>query len=83
MSRSSDDRTVGKLLRRQAALAAFAGVACREPDLLLVLSEAARILATCLDVPFAKLCRYRAEGNDPLVVAGVHATALPSETKGQ
>ena len=70
MSDSSSDRTLQKLLRQQAALAAFGSFAFREPDLLLVLTEATRICATCLEVPFAKVCRYRAEENDLLIVAG-------------
>lgn len=70
MSDSSSDRTVEKLLRQQAALAAFGSFAFREPDLLLVLTEAARICAACLEVPFAKVCRYRAAENDLLIVAG-------------
>ena len=70
MSDSSSDHTVEKLLRQQAALAAFGSFAFREPDLLLVLTEAARICAACLDVPFAKVCRYRAAENDLLIVAG-------------
>ena len=70
MSDSSDDRTLQKLLRQQAALAAFGSFAFREPDLLLVLTEATRICAMCLEVPFAKVCRYRAKENDLLIVAG-------------
>ena len=70
MSDSINDRTIEKLLRQQAALAAFGSFAFREPDLLLVLTEATRICAACLDVPFAKVCRYRTEENDLLVVAG-------------
>ncbi len=67
---SSTDRTVEKLLRQQAALAAFGSFAFREPDLLLVLTEATRICAACLEVPFAKVCRYRAAEDDLLIVAG-------------
>ncbi len=66
----SHDRTIERLLRQQAALAAFGSFAFREPDLLLVLTEATRICAACLDVPFAKVCRYRAAENDLLIVAG-------------
>ena len=67
---SRSDRTVGKLLRQQAALAAFGSFAFREPDLLLVLAEATRICAACLEAPFAKVCRYRATEDDLLIVAG-------------
>ena len=70
MARSISDRTIEKLLRQQAALAAFGSFAVREPDLLLVLTEATRICAACLDVPFAKVCRYRAEKDYLLIVAG-------------
>lgn len=70
MSNSSDDRTVERLLRQQAALAAFGSFAFREPDLLKVLAEAARTCAASLDVPFCKVCRYRAAENDLLIVAG-------------
>ncbi len=70
MSDSSSHRTIEKLLRQQAALAAFGSFAFREPDLLSVLTEATRICAACLNVPFAKVCRYRAEENDLLIVAG-------------
>jgi hypothetical protein len=40
-------------------------------DLGKVLTEAARICAEGLDVPFCKVCRYRSEENDLLVEAGV------------
>ena len=70
MSEDGDGRTVERLLRQQAALAAFGSFAFREPDLLLVLNEATRICAACLDVPFAKVCRYRTEEDDLLIVAG-------------
>ncbi len=70
MSDSSADRTVEKLLRQQAALAAFGSFAFRETDLLKVLTEAARICATSLEVPFSKVCRYRAGKDDLLIEAG-------------
>lgn len=70
MSDSGDKRTVEKLLRQQAALAAFGSFAFREADLLKVLTEAARICAASLDVPFSKICRYRADKNDLLIEAG-------------
>lgn len=63
-------RTIEKLLRQQAALANFGSFAFNETDLQKILSEAARICAECLEVPFCKICRYRAEQNDLLVVAG-------------
>ena len=70
MSDSSDDRTIEKLLRQQEALASFGSFAFRETDLLKILTEAARICAASLDVPFCKVCRYRAAEDDLLIVAG-------------
>ena len=70
MSDSSSDRTIEKLLRQQAALAAFGAFAFKETDLLKILTEAARICAASLDVPFCKVCRYRAAEDDLLIVAG-------------
>ena len=70
MSDVSSDHTVGKLLRQQAALAVFGSFAFREPDLIKVLTEAARICAASLDVPFCKVCRYRTSEQDLLIEAG-------------
>ena len=70
MSDDKDDRTVEKLLRQQAALAKFGSFAFRETDLLKILTEAARVCATSLEVPFCKVCRYRAAENDLLIEAG-------------
>lgn len=67
---NSSDRTVEKLLRQQAALAAFGSFAFREPDLQKILTEAARTCAASLGVPFSKICRYRAAENDLLIEAG-------------
>src|SRR5450432_1434560 len=61
---------VSKLLHQQAAVARFGSFALRESDLLKVLTEAARVCAECLNVPFSKVCRYRAEENDLLIEAG-------------
>jgi signal transduction histidine kinase/ActR/RegA family two-component response regulator len=61
---------VQKLLRQQAAVARFGSFALRERDLMKILTEAARVCAEGLNVPFSKVCRYRAEENDLLVVAG-------------
>ena len=63
--------TTEKLLRQQAALAAFGTFAFREDDLHKILTEAARVCAEGLGVPFCKVCRYRAAENDLLIVAGV------------
>ncbi len=59
-----------KLLRQQAAIAAFGTFALYQTDLLKVLMEAARVCAEELGVPFAKVCEYRRADNDLLVVAG-------------
>jgi len=66
----SDLRTIEKLLRQQSALANFGSFAFVETDLNKILSEAARICAESLSVPFTKICRYRPEQNDLLVIAG-------------
>ncbi len=58
------------LLRQQAAIASFGSFALRHNDLLAVLTEAARVCADGLSVPFCKVCRYRPEENDLLVEAG-------------
>jgi two-component sensor histidine kinase len=63
-------RTVEKLLRQQAALAKFGSFAFKETDLLAILTEAARICAMSLEVPFCKICRYRPAENDLLIEAG-------------
>jgi len=66
----TETRTIEKLLRQQAALANFGSSAFWESDLQKILIEAAEICARSLDVPFAKICRYRADHNDLLVEAG-------------
>ena len=60
-----------RLRRQQAALAGFGSFALGERDLGKVLTEAARICAEGLEVPFCTICRYRPEENDLLVEAGV------------
>jgi two-component sensor histidine kinase/CheY-like chemotaxis protein len=62
---------VGRLLRQQTALAKFGSFAFRESDLGKVLTEAARVCAEGLNVPFCKVCRHRPEEQDLLVEAGV------------
>ncbi|MGD0866258.1 MAG: ATP-binding protein [Rhizomicrobium sp.] len=66
----TQNSTVERLRRQQGALAEFGTFAFRESDLEKILTEAARACASSLDVPFAKICRYRAMENDLLVVAG-------------
>jgi two-component sensor histidine kinase len=61
---------VNKLLRQQAAVARFGSFALRESDLMKVLTQAARVCAECLGVPYAKVCRYRERENDLLIEAG-------------
>ena len=60
-----------RLRRQQAALAGFGSFALGEGDLGKVLTEAARVCAEGLGVPFCKVCRFRSEENDLLVEAGV------------
>ena len=59
-----------KLLRQQAAIARFGSFALRERDLMNILTEAVRVCAEGLSAPFSKVCQYRAEQNDLLIVAG-------------
>jgi hypothetical protein len=61
---------VRNLRRQQAAVAGFGSFALRQNNLLRVLTEAARVCAESLGVPFCKVCRYRPEDNDLLVEAG-------------
>src|ERR1700733_14896707 len=68
--RMDDAARVRKLLRQQAAIAGFGSFALRQRDLLKVLTEAARVCAEGLDVPFSKVCRYREAENDLLIEAG-------------
>ena len=51
MPDQAQEQSVARLLRQQAALAAFGSYAFREPVLVRVLSEAARVCAEALDVP--------------------------------
>jgi signal transduction histidine kinase len=61
---------VQKLLRQQAAIARFGSFALRERDLDKILAEAVRVCAEGLSAPFCKVCRYRSEEDDLLIVAG-------------
>ena len=70
MTTASTSSTIEKLLRQQVALANFGSFSFRETDLQKVLSEAARICAESLGVPYSKICRYRPLQNDLLIVAG-------------
>jgi two-component sensor histidine kinase len=65
-----DAARVRKLLRQQAAIAGFGSFALRQSDLLKILTEAARVCAEGLSVPFCKVCRYRSAQNDLLIEAG-------------
>jgi PAS domain S-box-containing protein len=58
------------LRRQQAAIASFGSLALRQNDLLNVMTEAARVCAEGIGVPFCKVCQYRPEENDLLIVAG-------------
>jgi two-component sensor histidine kinase/AmiR/NasT family two-component response regulator/putative methionine-R-sulfoxide reductase with GAF domain len=68
---NGESAAVRRLRRQQAALAGFGSFALGEPDLGKVLTEAARVCAESLEVPFCKVCRYRHDENDLLVEAGV------------
>ena len=70
-SDESESAEIRRLRRQQAALAAFGTFALGEGDLGKVLTEAARVCADGLEVPFCKVCRYRPDENDLLVEAGV------------
>ncbi|HXA23895.1 MAG TPA: histidine kinase dimerization/phosphoacceptor domain -containing protein [Acetobacteraceae bacterium] len=61
---------VRNLRRQQAAVAGFGSFALRQSNLSRVLTEAARVCAESLRVPFCKVCRYRSEENDLLIEAG-------------
>jgi two-component sensor histidine kinase len=58
------------LRRQQAAIAGFGSFALRQSDLLKILTEAAKVCAEGLSVPFCKVCRYRIKENDLLIEAG-------------
>src|SRR3954471_23452537 len=64
-------KKVDRLLAQQAALAEFGRYAFRSDDLHDLLTEAARVSAACLNVPYCKICRYRSDEGDLLVEAGV------------
>lgn len=66
----SDAALMEGLRRQQIALAKFGAFAFHEADLQAILTEATRICADCLQVRFSKVCRYRPEENDLLIVAG-------------
>ena len=65
-----DAERVRKLLRQQSAIAGFGSFALRQNDLLKVLTEASKVCAEGLSVPFCKVCRYRPDENDLLIEAG-------------
>jgi signal transduction histidine kinase len=65
-----ENAIIETLRRQQSSLAAFGSFALREENITKVLTEAARICARRLNVPYAKICRYRADHNDLVVVAG-------------
>ena len=69
-SMTDDAAKVQKLLRQQAAIAKFGSFALRQRDLSKILAEAVRVCADGLNVPFSKVCQYRAAENDLLIVAG-------------
>jgi two-component sensor histidine kinase len=89
---NDDGAKVRKLLRQQTAIARFGSFALREDDLQKILTEAARVCAESLSVPYAKVCRYRPAENDLLIeagygwkagVIGTIESADPSSPQGQ
>jgi two-component sensor histidine kinase len=70
MPDTAPQRGVTRLQRQQAALAGFGSYAFREPLLFNILTEAARVCAESLEVPFCKVCRYRDVEGDLLIEAG-------------
>ena len=66
----TDAAKMQKLLRQQTAIARFGSFALRELDLTNILTEAVRVCAEGLGVPFSQVCRYRAESKDLVVAAG-------------
>lgn len=70
MPDQQQSEAVLRLHRQQAALASFGSYAFREPVLLNILNEAARICAEGLGVPMCKICRYRETQHDLLIEAG-------------
>ena len=74
-----------RLLRQQAALSNFGSYAFREPVLLNILNQAARLCAECLDVAFCKICRYREVEQDLLIEAGYgwHAGVIGMSQNGK
>ena len=70
LPQAEDAAKVQKLRRQQAAIARFGSFALREWDLMKILQQAVRVCAEGLNVPFAKVCCYRPEHNDLMIVAG-------------
>jgi two-component sensor histidine kinase len=67
---SDSEKKVIKLLRQQAAVADFGSFALRHSDLPKILTEAARACADGIGAPYAKICKFRVEENDLLIIAG-------------
>jgi two-component sensor histidine kinase len=63
-------RQIGDLRRQQAAMAGFGSFALRQTSLRNILTEAARVCAEILSVPFCTVGRYRPEENDLVIEAG-------------
>ena len=66
----ANNSKVKRLLDQQAALADFGSFAFRSNNLQGILDKAAAICATYLDTPYCKVCRFRPQHNDLLIVAG-------------
>ncbi len=70
MASASITTEIARLHRRAANLADFGTFAFRQTDLHTILTEAARVCAGSLDVPYSKICKFQKEPNDLRVVAG-------------
>jgi two-component sensor histidine kinase len=63
------DLLIRKLLRQQKSIAAFGTFAFRQSNLLTILNEAAQVCAEGLGTDFSKVCQYRDDKDDLIVVA--------------
>ena len=64
------DAKIKRLLDQQEALADFGTFSFRSTDLQDILYKACSLCAILLDTPYCKVCRFRPEHNDLLIVAG-------------
>lgn len=69
--KTKKEQEIERLLAQQVALVNFSTYAFHESDLQTVLTEAARVVASALGVPYAKVLRHRTDHGDLLLQAGV------------